>query len=223
MKTVLLIYIITQLITDAYGLAVIESVRPFVEKRLHDEGYHKNKNSLYRFNNTLSNILKGFIPFYYLTKALNIVRSKGDIESQVNDEIKTKNYITEEDEIIKVDEETEDKTNSIFKDLNAIEFEKPEVYTARKNEEDYYDIYEEEIDYATVEAKKEDNLEISPFVSDDKVVEHVVVKNEVTNKDVARKLCELSADELYALAETLKKLERSKRNTKSLKLEKDVA
>ena len=66
MKTAILVYVITQLVTTAYGLAVIESVKPFVEKQLRDIGYHRNKNSLYNFNNTFTNILKGFIPFYYL-------------------------------------------------------------------------------------------------------------------------------------------------------------
>ena len=68
MKEFILGYIIVQLFSTAFGLAVIESVRPLVIQTLEREGYIKNKNSLYNFSYTLINILKGFIPFYYLLK-----------------------------------------------------------------------------------------------------------------------------------------------------------
>ena len=56
MKNIMLVYIVTQLLSTAYGIAVIESVKPVIEKSLEDKGYVlRNKNSLYRFNNKISN------------------------------------------------------------------------------------------------------------------------------------------------------------------------
>ena len=49
MENLILAFIIAQLISTAYGLAVIGSVRPIIEKKLKDEGYVlKNKNSMYK-------------------------------------------------------------------------------------------------------------------------------------------------------------------------------
>ena len=57
MKNIMLVYIVTQLLSTAYGIAVIESVKPVIEKSLEDKGYVlRNKNSLYRFNNKISNV-----------------------------------------------------------------------------------------------------------------------------------------------------------------------
>ena len=55
---IILIYAIIQLLTTAYGIAVIESVKPKIEKKIYDEGYVVNKNSLYKFNSTISDILQ---------------------------------------------------------------------------------------------------------------------------------------------------------------------
>ena len=74
LTNVILVYIITQLISTAYGLAVIGSVKPLVEERLRDKGYVlKNKNSLYKFNEGLGDFFRGFIPFYYAAKAILLV------------------------------------------------------------------------------------------------------------------------------------------------------
>ena len=224
MKTILIIYVISQLVTTAYGLAVIESVKPFVEKQLRDKGYHRNKNSLYNFNNTLSNILKGFIPFYYFAKAIKIVMNKTDvIEDNVNEQIENKLYVKEdevEDEDITV---IEDPTPNIVNNMK-VAFEKPEVYKARKNNfTSLYDTYETPIDYITRESTPTDNLEINPFVNEEKEVEQVVVKEKVTNKDIAEAICDLNPDELSMLSEKILKLEKFKRRSNSLKLEKDVA
>ena len=67
MGTIFLIYIVTQLMTTAFGLAVIDKVQTTISARLHEKGYVlKNKNSLYNFNDGLIAFAKGFIPFYYL-------------------------------------------------------------------------------------------------------------------------------------------------------------
>ena len=67
MGTIFLIYIVAQLMTTAFGLAVIDKVQTTINARLHEKGYVlKNKNSLYNFNDGLLAFAKGFIPFYYL-------------------------------------------------------------------------------------------------------------------------------------------------------------
>ena len=225
MKEILIIYVITQLITTAYGLAVIESIRPFVEKELREKGYHRNSNSLYNFNNTFSNVLKGFIPFYYFSKALRVVTHKNTaIEENVNEKIEKGTFVKEDEikeepkeEVTVIDEPVVEQS------IANVAFEKPEKYKARKNNVSLYDIYETPIDYETHENTKEDKLEINPFINDEKVIEQVVVKEPVTNKEIAKAICNLSEEELYMLAKKIKKLETIKRNTKSLKLEKDVA
>ena len=94
MDKVVMICIIIQLLVTAFGLAVIESVRPIIEKRLQDRGYvQRNRNSLYNFNDTLINIAKGFIPGYYFLKALKLVGNKKNIDVEVNKEIKEGNYV----------------------------------------------------------------------------------------------------------------------------------
>ena len=94
MDKVVMVYIIIQLLITAFGLAVIESVRPIIEKKLHEKGYYqRNRNSLYNFNDTLINIAKGFIPGYYFVKALKLVGDKKNIDIEVNKEIKEGNYV----------------------------------------------------------------------------------------------------------------------------------
>ena len=47
------IYVVTQLVSTAYGITVINSVRkvPALRKRLREQGYtQRDKNSLYKFN-----------------------------------------------------------------------------------------------------------------------------------------------------------------------------
>ena len=39
MKNIMLVYIVTQLLSTAYGIAVKESVKPVIEKSLEDKGY----------------------------------------------------------------------------------------------------------------------------------------------------------------------------------------
>lgn len=240
MKNVLIVYIITQLVTTAYGVSVIESARPFIESKLRDQGYHKNKNSLYRFNNTLSNILKAFIPFYYFAKALGIVINKGNVDKQVNEAIDSKNYVLEDEIEAPELPVTEESKEDIVSNLK-IEFEKPERYTARKNNIDYLETKEEdEVEYITRESTDKDELSISPFVSNDtfeEVKDIIIVKDEeeqieekvkeeTHEKDFSlatKAICDLNADELHALNDMIKRLETIKRKNKSLNLTKDVA
>ena len=90
MTDILLIYAVMQLMSTAFGLAVIGAVRSSIEEKLQDKGYVlKNRNSLYKFNEKLGNFLKGFIPFYYAIKAVSLVQGKNPINRAVEEEIMT--------------------------------------------------------------------------------------------------------------------------------------
>ena len=222
MPKLLVIYAIVQLMTTAYGLAVIESIRPIVEEKLRGQGYIKNKNSLYNFNYTLGNIAKGFIPFYYLVKAINIISDKSSVDKTVNAEIKSGHYVSldgKEEEVVE-----EDTTDSIYKSPYDYAFEKPDKYKARPNDISLYDTYETPVDYIERVSTKEDSLNLTPFENQDKVVEHVVVKEEVTKSDIARALSDLSPSELELLNKKIEELVKLKREKDfRLKLEKEVA
>lgn len=224
MDKIFIIYLIAQLITTAFGIAVIESVRPLVEKKLHDKGYiQKRRNSLYYFNDKIMNVLMGFIPFYYFIKALSIINNKNVVDDKVNEEIKKGNYIE------KVPQKVE---TSLFEEAHNPElsvaakpelmFEKPEKYTARKNDIKLYDTYETPIEYITRETKQENDLEITPFSNDDKVVEHVVVKDEVSKEDIAKAITELDVYELELLKSKISDLVDIKKDDLLLKI-KDAA
>ncbi len=230
MQKALIIYVIIQLITTAYGLAVIESIRPIVEKKLRDQGYKKNRNSLYNFNHTMIDLVKCLIPFYYLAKAIKIISDKSSVDKKVNEEIKSRNYVNDEEyntdlDVSKEKEENViDFTDSIYKSPYDLMFEKPEKYTARKNDNSLYDTYETPVDYIERVSREEDELKLTPFANSDKIVEHVVVKEKVSKSDIAKALTELSASELDSLKNKISELADLKRKEDfKLKLEKDVA
>ena len=219
MGTIFLIYIVAQLMTTAFGLAVIDKVQTTINARLHEKGYVlKNKNSLYDFNDKIIAFAKGFIPFYYAIKAINLTSGKNAIEAEVEKVISSGKYINinqEEKEEIKED-------LSIAKLDNEIIFEKPEKYTARKNDYVLYDTYVTPIEYVTRESSPEDKLSLTPFLDENRIVEHVMVKESVTKTDIAKAIGELSIEELEALNKTITTLTEVKRNNKLLAL-KDVA
>ena len=98
MENVIIAFIVAQLLSTAYGLAVIGSVKPIIEKKLKDQGYVlKNKNSMYKFNEGLVNFFRGFIPFYYAIKAISLVQGKDPIDRAVKNEIENGEYITREE------------------------------------------------------------------------------------------------------------------------------
>ncbi len=225
MDKVLLVYAIVQLITTAFGLAVIESIKPIVEERLETSGYVKrNRNSLYNFNDSLINVLKGFIPFYYFSKAMTIISNKkSSIRRQMDEEIKNGNYYNPKNvPEIQVIEESP-KSDVLVNNEAEVVFEKPEKYKARKNDISLYDTYETPVEYITRETTKEEELELTPYMADDKVVEHVVVKNDVTSADIAKAISELDIYELELLRDKLSILVENKKQDKGLTLEKDVA
>ena len=224
MDKVIIVYIIIQLITTAYGLAVLESVKPIVANKLRDKGYiQKNNNSLYNFNDTITDVLKGFIPFYYFSKAISIVSNKSNINRLVEDEIKSGRYINKDEIVENTIVEEPSKNDISLNTESEIVFEKPEKYKAKKNDISLYDTYETPIEYITRETSKDEELELSPFLNDDNTIEQVIVKNEVTKEDIAKAISELNVNELELLQNKLVELKNLKIQNKSLKLEKDVA
>ena len=223
MENVILVFIIAQLISTAYGLAVIGSVRPIIEKKLKDEGYVlKNKNSMYKFNENLGKFFKGFIPFYYAIKAISLVQEKDPINEAARKEIENGEYITEEEREAQRQKEEFLKTASLAKPIEPeIVFEKPEKYTARKNDYTLYDTYETPVEYITRETTKEDSLEITPY-ADGKYIVPEVKETEISKSDIAKAIAELDSYELYALGEKVEALADLKQKNKTLRL-KDVA
>ena len=217
MSTIFLLYVVSQLITTAFGLAVIDRVQETIKARLHEKGYVlQNKNSLYSFNDGIMAFLKGFIPFYYLIKALNLTSGDNAIEAEVERVISSGKYMNINKEEEKVEE------TPVINIESKIEFEKPEKYQARRNDLTLYDTYVTPIEYVTLEEKDEQKLSLSPFMDDNRTVEHVMVKEAVTKNDIAKAIGELTVEELEALNSTITALTQLKRNNKQLSL-KDVA
>lgn len=228
MDKVIIVFIIIHLITTAFGLAVIESVRPVVENKLRDKGYVlRNKNSLYDFNDKIIDILKLFIPFYYFSKAISFVGKGRNVDMFVQEEIKSGKYVTKDEydalKEAEVKAALEPKNDILVNSETNLEFEKPEKYTARKNDISLYDTYETPIEYITRETTNEDVLEITPYANDDKVVERVVVKPEVSKADIAKAIADLDIDELNMLKDRIITLVDIKKENKKLKLEHDIA
>ena len=223
MTDILLIYAVMQLMSTAFGLAVIGAVRSSIEEKLQDKGYVlKNRNSLYKFNEKLGNFLKGFIPFYYAIKAL--VQGKNPINRAVEEEIISGNYITRDEQLdIFREEEARKQNDPTIAHESRIMFEKPEKYKAtRNNIENLYDTYETPIEYVTKLDTEIEKLDITPFMNEGNV-KQVVVNGEVTNQDIARAISELNVSELEQLKRKITELENIKSRNKLLSLEKNIA
>ncbi len=218
MGTLFLIYIVTQLMTTAFGLAVIDKVQTTINARLHEKGYVlKNKNSLYNFNDGLLAFAKGFIPFYYLKKALDLTSGENAIEKEVEKVISSGKYIN-----INQEEEKEEEYIPQVTIQEDFRFEKPEKYTARRNDLTLYDTYVTPVEYVTLEEKDQNKLSLTPFTGDNTKVEQVVVTQSVSKNDIARAIGELNVEELEALASTITTLTQIKKKNRQLSL-KDVA
>lgn len=220
MKDILLIYVIIQLLSNAYGLGVIWSVQSSIEEKLRDKGYVlKNRDSLYKFNDKLGKIAKAFIPGYYAIKAISLIQAKNPVANAVENEIKSGNYVTPEEQIDIYSTETNEPMVKIISDPQIV-FEKPDRYTARKNDISLYDTYEAPIDYEEYEDSLDRKLEITPFVGEAKIMPEII-KEPVNSSDIAKAISELDSRELEELSDKVLMLAKMKRN-RSLRL-KDVA
>ncbi len=226
MGTILLIYVAVQLVTTAYGISVIESVRPIVNKKLLDDGYVlKNKNSMYKFNDKLENVLKGFIPFYYATKAISLIKNGNPVEKAYNKEIEEGNYITASELKLEEEEKARIELAKKFSHVKvqlepSVLFEKPEKYVARRNDFDLLKSNEEDVKYDVIKEDNEERIYITPF----KKVERTEPVEEIkpaSKKEVVKAIMDLSSEELDLLDQKIQELSRVKRKSKSLVL--DVA
>lgn len=164
-KNLIIFYLIIQLVSTAYGLSVIGTVEPIVEKKLKNEGYNlKNKNSLYDFNSKFSSFFKFFIPFYYARKALRLVEGNDPITRAAEEEKVTGNY-TNNNDLIKFYDLTElEKDESLFIPKPKISFEKPEKYKAIKQKDNnLYNTYVAENEFTTKEMKLDEIKKLTPF------------------------------------------------------------
>ncbi len=214
MGKVILVYLIVQLVTTAFGLSVIETIRPIVNKKLIDDGYVlKNKNSMYKFNENLVDFLRGLIPCYYLIKALNMVKGSDAVEREAINQIRKGNYVTMEEylnPIVEVNKEDKNITQ-IVKEVEP--FEKPDKYVARRNDYILSETNEKEVKYQKAYTEG-DKLEITPF--SDKYVNHNEKK--VTAHDILNAIYELDPDKLDAFSEKAKEYAAIKRGQPVLKL-----
>lgn len=222
MGNLFLIYVVVQLLSTAYGVSVIEIVKPIVNKKLVDDGYVlKNRNSMYKFNEGLINFAKGLIPFYYAAKAIMLVKGSDAIEREAINQINKGNYITLEEAKYESDESNKIKEDlSLFKGDTepVISFEKNEKYTARRNNYELLESHDEEVKYDTTYEVKEEKLSITPFASEK--IKPIV--KEITKKDIVSAIMDLNISDLEQLNNSILELTNLKRRQATLKL-KDVA
>lgn len=222
-STIFLIYVVTQLMSTAFGLAVIDRVQMAIKTELREKGYIlKNKNSLYNFNDSFILFAKGFIPFYYAIKALNMTSDKDLIQKEFQKAIESGKYININE--IENNTELEEKPQEDFSLFipEKTSFEAPEKYRARKNDHTLYDTAISPIEYVIKETEPADDLRLTPFDEENKIVEHVMVKKDITNEDIAKAISQLNIEELETLTQTINTLVNIKKNNQQLSL-KDVA
>lgn len=210
-KDLFLIYIVTQLLTTAYGLTVISTLKPIIEERLKDRGYEeKNKNSLYVFNDKIKSFLLGLIPFYYGYKGLKLIQGKDVVNRAADEEIVSGNWITpdEQRKIFELTELEQKKDDSLFIPESQILFEKPEPYKARPTDYSIYDLYQTPIEYAEQEMNKTESTKITPFSiqPNTQVLDESKGIDEVNVKDVARYIGKLDMESLDQLSSEIDKL-----------------
>ncbi len=228
--TLFWIYVVIQLVSTAYGITVINSVKkvPALKKKLKNAGYTpRDKDSLYRTNEFFKYFFKGFIPFYYAYKALQLINDDDPLEAAFRDEIDSGNYITDKDKELFAAEE-ESAKDSIAFDPHMFDYDDVETYKARPIDlNKIYDDDETPEEYITREADNE-HIQITPFVTAEENkpknenLEVKIINNEVTNSDIANAIAKLSEEELEALSKKLISLAEIKK-TQELLYKKDVA
>jgi hypothetical protein len=222
MGKVILIYLIIQLITTAFGLSVIETIRPIVNKKLTRDGYVlMNKNSMYRFNENLSNFAKGLIPCYYLFKALNMVRGSDAIEREAARQVKKGNYVTMEQYLNPVVEVNKEDKNVARIVQETEPFEKEYKHFARKNTYSFLESGAEKVQYQK-EYKDDQSQLITPYA--EKIVNTVIkeVIKKPTIKDILNAIYGLNPEDIDKLIDLLYQYSEKKKGHPVLKL-KDVA
>lgn len=222
MGKVILVYAIIQLITTAFGLSVIETIRPIVNKKLLKDGYVlKNKNSMYKFNEDLTNFAMGLIPCYYLIKAMNMVRGSDAIEREAARQVKIGNYVTMEEYLYPVVEINKEDKN-VAKIVHEVEpFEKEYKHFARKNTYSFLESNGEKVKYSETYQNEQKEL-ITPYAERtvDTIIKEVAAKP--TIKDILNAIYGLNPEDIDKLIDLLYQYSEKKKGHPVLKL-KDVA
>ncbi len=222
MGKVILVYAIIQLITTAFGLSVIETIRPIVNKKLLKDGYVlKNKNSMYKFNEDLTNFAMGLIPCYYLIKAMNMVRGSDAIEREAARQVKIGNYVTMEEYLYPVVEINKEDKN-VAKIVHEVEpFEKEYKHVARKNTYSFLESNGEKVKYSETYQNEQKEL-ITPYAERtvDTIIKEVAAKP--TIKDILNAIYGLNPEDIDKLIDLLYQYSEKKKGHPVLKL-KDVA
>ena len=222
MGKVILVYAIIQLITTAFGLSVIETIRPIVNKKLLKDGYVlKNKNSMYKFNEDLTNFAMGLIPCYYLIKAMNMVRGSDAIEREAARQVKIGNYVTMEEYLYPVVEINKEDKN-VAKIIHEVEpFEKEYKHVARKNTYSFLESNGEKVKYSETYQNEQKEL-ITPYAERtvDTIIKEVAAKP--TIKDILNAIYGLNPEDIDKLIDLLYQYSEKKKGHPVLKL-KDVA
>lgn len=215
MKNIILIFIIAHLLSTAYGISVIETVKPLVKKKLVDEGYIlRKKNSMYKFNEGLTNFLKGFIPFYYAIKAFKLTSNPDPVYTASVEELYNRNYVTRDE--LEEEKARRELVKSVGKPSMVVEpslgFNKSEKYVARRTDLILSRDYKDEVEY---DIKHDDNLSITPFDSNVQIIKEVV--REPEKKDIVKAIVDLNEDELAMLEQSVRDLIALKSHKKVLR------
>lgn len=205
MKNVVLVFVIAHLLSTAYGISVIETVKPLVKKKLVDEGYIlRKKSSMYKFNEGLTNFLKGFIPFYYAIKAFKLTNNNDPVYTASVEELYNRNYITRDE--VEEEKARRELVKSVGKPSMVVEpalgFNKSERYFARRTDLILSRDYKDKVEY---DIKHDDNLSITPF--DSSVVQIIKeVPKEPDKKDIVKAIMNLEPAELEMLDQSVREL-----------------
>lgn len=230
-QDIILTIIAVHSITLAMGLFWIYSTQSRVNEEILKRNYKlAEKNSLYNFNEKITNFLKALIPFYYFIQGLNIIKDSGDYKATVDKAIASGKYEPIDFEYRKKEPEVK-----VTVPEPKVEFElTKEKFKARKNDSSLYDPTETPIEYSE-RIMAEEQIKMAPFI-DKAIVKNVydnIENNEketitsefknISPQDLATHISKLNKNELIALSEVIEQLLAIKGKNYIRTLEKDVA
>lgn len=215
MKEFLFVYLITMLLSNGFGISVINSALPKIKEKIAKKGYNvEKKNFIPALNDVCIKALLAFIPFYYLFKAISLIQGDVALEKAAQEEIESGKYTKivdiEAEEIISDTSIEEDvvldnsriNEDFVVENLNSRysywEEAAPEKYVARKNDISIFNNDETPIDFISRVSTNDDVLNISKYVAlekedlskdtifKDALPEEKIVKDEIKKEDIVR-------------------------------------
>ena len=165
------------------------------------------KNSLYSFSEGISNFFKGFIPFYYLSKGLSIIKDSGDFKNTVDKAIASGKY-----EPIDFQARKEVIATAPKKEDLKVEFEIfREPFKARKIDSSIYNPHETPIEFIERVVSDDYMLSPTPYAEPTLDIKEVVKEQEDARADdLANYISNLPNDQLRALEESIRALRETK-------------